>query len=277
MFPSTQIPGYDFIHTLGAGSESLVFRARERTTGEHVAIKVSHEHENASREAAVGLAVRHPHLVHVRAAQIAEQPNFVVMELLSGVSLRCVMHQRYALPIRLALRVTRQLTEALVAMHRAGFVHGDVKPENVQWVDAKNVVLIDLGLARRCEINSEKNECIFGTADYLAPECCFGSSQASDRSDIFSLGVMLFEMLTGGLPYSSGTANEVIRSHRAQAPTDLRKYPGEWPWRLVRLLHRMLAYRPCDRPAATLLVQELMELEIVAKHESPRTAVRGHS
>jgi eukaryotic-like serine/threonine-protein kinase len=259
-----QIPGYDFVHALNSSGHSLVFRAREGKTGEHVAIKFSRRHENARREAAVGLAVRHPHLVRVRSAQVDDSPSFVVMDLLSGSSLRSVLRQRFTFEAKVALRVTRQLAEALAALHRTGFLHGDVKPENVQWVDANNVVLMDLGLARRCNIGAEgeDDDSILGTPDYLSPECCVRVSKASDRSDIFSLGVMLFEMLTGQLPYAAGAANEVIKAHRTRIPMDLREFPGEWSRRLVRLLHRMLAFRPCDRPAATILVQELLDLQI---------------
>jgi serine/threonine-protein kinase len=275
MFALTQIPGYDFIHTLGRSKHSLVIRARDQKSGEDVAIKMAARNDGLKREAAAGLAVRHPHLVHIRAAQLAESPCYVVMDFLSGISLQSIFQQQFTIELNAALRVTRQIAEALAALHRAGFNHGDVKPENVQWVDSGNVVLIDLGLARRGQIIAEDNDDILGTPDYLAPECCTGNSKATDRSDIFSLGVMLFEMLTGELPYTPGKVHEVLKAHREQIPVDLRDYPGDWPRQLVRLLHRMLAFRPCDRPAASVLVQELIELEIATNCDCPRTAVRG--
>ena len=137
-----------------------------------------------------------------------------------------------------------------------------MKPENVQWVDTGSVVLIDLGMARRCGIDAESDDSILGTPDYLAPECCSGNSKTSDRSDIFSLGMILFELLTGELPYARGKVHEVLKAHCEQIPADLRDHPGDWPWQIVRLLHRMLAFRPCDRPTATALAQELMGMEI---------------
>src|SRR5262245_27093589 len=225
MFAWPQIPGYDLIHPLGGSGQNSVVRARERQSGNDVAIKISQQRQILAREAAAGLAVRHPHLVHLRAAHLAEQPYFVVLDLLAGSSLRSILHQHYALELAVALRVARQVAEALAALHRGGFIHGDVKPDNVQWVNAENVVLIDLGFSQRGKLGFEADETnsILGTPNYLAPECCSPNGDKSERSDIFSFGVMLFEMLTGELPYEPGTVVEVLNTHQKKVPIDLRE------------------------------------------------------
>jgi serine/threonine protein kinase len=264
------IPGYDLIHQLG-GRRSLVYRAREWGSGDDVALKfASHQIPEVvsrlllAREARAGLAVRHVYLVHIRAAQLSQEPRFVVMDLLPGEPLRAILDWERRLEIPAALRVARQIAEALAALHRAGFVHGDVKPENVQCVDAENAVLLDLGFSHRPDENQlfAQQNLVLGTANYLAPERCGADPGADERSDIFSLGIMLFEMLTGTLPYSTGTIPETLRTHRHGIAADLRDFPGDWPWALIRLLQRMLAFRPGDRPPATILSQELLGLEI---------------
>jgi serine/threonine protein kinase len=262
-----QIPGYDLLHPLSEGGRNVVFRARELQSGVDVAIKLPGQQHMLGRmllerEAQAGLQVRHPHLVSIRSAHLAEAPYFLVMDLLPGISLRSILQDQFALDVGTALRVARQVAEALAALHRVGFIHGDVKPENVQWVDAENVVLIDLAFARRSALQQREDHALLGTPNYLAPECCSPHGQPTDRSDIFSLGVMLFEILTGELPYPEGTVDDVLELHRQQIPADLRDFPGNWPWPLVRLLHRMLAFRPCDRPAAPTLAPELIRLEV---------------
>jgi serine/threonine-protein kinase len=261
--------GYDLIHHVG-GPESLVFRAREWDTAEDVAVKFARQDVTDSagrlllaREAQAGFAVRHPHLVHIRHAQLSQQPYFLALDLLPGLSLATILQRENALEMGAAVQVARQIAEALAALHRAGFVHRDVKPENVQWVNSETAVLLDLGFAHRRgnELLGQQGA-ILGTPNYLAPERCDPSFPAEDKCDIFGLGVMLFEMLTGELPYPSGNVDRTLEIHRQSVAADLRDFPGAWPWDLVRLLHRMLAFRPADRPPASILAQELMELEV---------------
>jgi len=261
--------GYDLIHHVG-GSNSLVFRAREWDAGEDVAVKFARRDVSDSagrlllaREAQAGFAVRHPHLVNIRHAQLSQQPYFLAMDLLPGLPLATILQRENALDMGAAVQVARQIAEALAALHRAGFVHRDVKPENVQWVDSETVVLLDLGFAhRRGNESFAEQGAILGTPNYLAPERCYPDFPADDKSDIFSLGVMLFEMLTGELPYPYGNIDQTLEIHRKSVSADLREFGGDWPWDLVRLLHRMLAFRPADRPSASRLVHELMGLEI---------------
>src|SRR5262249_30907067 len=155
------------------------------------------------REARAGLAVHHPHLVRIRHAHVMRSPYFLVMDWLPGVSLAQRLRRDYRVELPTALWITRQTAEALYTLHRAGFVHGDVKPDNVRLVDDGTAVLIDLGFAHRPGENAAlfREGYVLGTVDYLAPELCGSEPDADQASDLFSLGVTLFEMLTGGLPY----------------------------------------------------------------------------
>jgi serine/threonine protein kinase len=162
------------------------------------------------------------------------------------------------------LWICRQVVEALAALHRAGFLHGDVKPDNIRLTDPGTAVLIDLGFAHRPGENARLRESgyVLGTASYLAPELCAGDDNGDFRSDLFSLGVTLFEMIAGRLPYASGSVEQTLIRHLNERPLDLRDYAARVSPALVSIVERMLGRRPSDRPRAVLLVQELIALEI---------------
>src|SRR5262245_42343000 len=174
------LPGYHLTHSLGGGPLTCVWAAREATTDDAVAVKFGRPDCDdpelsalvLEREARAGQAVRHPHLVRVRTA--SRQPPLVVTDLLAGESLRDNTRRDHKMDAGEALWVARQTAEALSALHRAGFVHGDVKPENIRLTAPATAVLIDLGFAHRPGENADllNRGLILGTANYLAPEVC---------------------------------------------------------------------------------------------------------
>ena len=199
---------------------------------------------------------------------VTRPPYFLVLEQLGGETLRRRLRRDYRLDLANALWITRQTTEALAALHRAGFVHGDVKPDNIRLVDDGTAILIDLGFTYRPGENAEllKQGYVLGTLNYLAPELCTKEPSADQSSDMFSLGVTLFEMLTGQWPYPPGNLEETFRRHSSDEPADIRDHAGPLPPALVRLVERLLARRPEDRPKASAVVQQLVALEIAAMH-----------
>ena len=267
-----KIPGYELLDCLGGGPLTQVFSARDCATDGACAVKVLRPQwqdqptaiELLQREARAGLTVKHPHLVDLFGAHVLRPPHFLVMELLSGESLRCRLRRDYRLDIATSLWIIRQTAEALAALHRAGFVHSDVKPDNIRLVDNGNVKLIDLGFAHRPGENAvlHRQGYLLGTADYLAPEICAFAADADERSDLFSLGVTLFETLAGRLPYSPGSTWLTLRRHRCDPPADVRKYTELLPLGLLSLLERLLAHEPGARPRAGVVVQQLVALEI---------------
>jgi serine/threonine protein kinase len=269
-----QIPGYELIQCLGGGQLTRVYSARDCTGDMLCAVKVLREDWDdpstaiklLQREARAGLKIRHPHLVRVHDAHVTRPPYYLVMELVAGESLRARLQRDYRLDLATALWVARQTAEALTAVHRAGFLHGDVKPDNVRLVDDGTAVLIDLGFAHRPGENAAflREGYVMGTVDYLAPELCAFRPEADQASDWFSFGVMLFEMLTGRLPFPSGTIEERMRYRCAEPPDHLGDYPGPWPVPLVSLVERLLQRQPADRPRAAAVVQQLVALEIAA-------------
>jgi serine/threonine protein kinase len=269
-----KIPGYELLQPLGRGALTNVFSARDCATDAMCAVKVLREDwkdqptaiKLFQREARAGLAVRHPHLVRLLYAHVTRPPYFLVMELLPGEALRRRLRRDYRLDVATALWIARQTAEALAALHRAGFVHGDVKPDNIRLVDDGTAKLIDLGFAHRPGENAALLEqgYVLGTVDYLAPELCAFDPTADESSDLFSLGVTLFEMLAGRLPYPPGTTRQTLRRHRCDPPADIRRHANLLPPVLVTLLERLMAHRPADRPKAGVVVQQLVTLEIAA-------------
>jgi serine/threonine protein kinase len=274
MQPPPRIPGYQLLARLGGGPMTAVYEAREAASGAACAVKVVRDDWDdqataaklLQREARAGLSVRHPHLVRVARAHVLQPPFFLVMDLLPGESLRRRLRRDYRLPLADALWVARQTAEALAALHQAGFLHGDVKPDNLRLSDAGSAVLIDLGFAHRPGENAAylREGYVLGTANYLAPELCDALPAEEFASDLFSLGVTLFEVLTGRLPYPPGSLRQTFRRHRCDPPADIRKGAGTLPSALVALVERLLAHRPKERPSAAAVVQQLVKLEIAA-------------
>jgi serine/threonine protein kinase len=272
MRPTPSVPGYELLEYLGGGPMTAVYAARDAADDAPCAVKVVRDEwdDQATavkllhREARAGLSVRHPHLVRVTHAHVTRSPYFLVMELLPGESLRQRLRRDFQLDPAEAVWIVRQTAEALAALHRAGFLHGDVKPENLRLTSDGPAVLIDLGFAHRPGENAAflREGYVLGTANYLAPELCDPEPDEDLSSDLFSLGVMLFEMLTGRLPYPPGSLPQTFRRHRCDPPADVRRYAGPLPPALASLVERLLAHRPADRPRAAAVVRQLIQLEI---------------
>jgi serine/threonine protein kinase len=255
MPPLPHVPGYDVLRPLGGGPLTEVFAARSHADDRPCALKLPREiwpgHTTAvrllRRELRALRAVRHPQVVNLLDAHLTEPPYFVALEYLDGEPLRDRLQRDYSLDLRTAIWIARQIAEALSAVHRSGFIHGDVKPENVQLVDAGGAVLTDLGFTHRPGEN-----CVFaddgyvlGTANYLAPELAGDEPRDGFAADWYSFGVMLYEMMVGELP--NGPITFVAR---------------KWPPRLAALLNGLLAEWPQSRPVDSLIVHELIALEI---------------
>jgi serine/threonine protein kinase len=272
MQPLPTIPGYELLKMLGGGPLTCVYAARARADDSPCAVKMPRPSwadqttaiKLLQREARAGLAVKHPHLVPLRYAHVTRPPYFLVMDLLPGESLRRRLRRDYRLDVATTLWIARQTAEALAALHRAGFLHGDVKPDNIRLVDDGTAKLIDLGFAHRPGENAAflREGYVLGTANYLAPELCAFKPEADLASDVFSLGVTLYEMLTGTLPYPAGSLGQTFRRHSCDPPADIRRHAGPLPTALVSLVDRLLAHKPADRPSATATVQQLIALEI---------------
>lgn len=216
------------------------------------------------REARVGREVAHPHLAAILAEGVERPPYFVVMPWLSGETLAKRLEAEEPIDLPVALWIARQVAEALDALHRAGWSHGDVKPSNIFVSPEGHVTLLDLGFARRRdETGSALDRCVTGTGNYLAPEMITSTLRPDIRSDVYSLGVVLFEILSGRLPFEGKSLAEVATQHKQTRAPDLRRLVPQLPGDVTRLVAEMLAKQPLRRPQTpTELIQRLVPLEI---------------
>ena len=221
--------------------------------------------EMQRREAWVGMKVSHPNLLPALSASVQEPPFFVVTPRLEGVPLSQLIAERGPLAIPLALWIARQTAEALDALYAAAKVlHTDVNPSNIIVSPQGHATLIDFGLVQTpFEASHWRNRPLAGTLAYMAPEMITSALAADARSDLYSLGVTLYEMLAGRRPWESDDPAELAVLHRVAKPADVRSQRPEVPTPVADLVQSMLAKDPLRRPgSADELSARLVRLEI---------------
>ena len=168
------------------------------------------------------------------------------------------------LSTRQALWIARQVAEALSALHAKGWLHSDVKPSNIMASSSGHATLIDLGFAiRKHQAVLTRERVLRTTLNYVAPEVMTSAYNADQRSDIYSLGIALFEMLTGRLPFQGNSPAELIDAHRTQPLPDPRAFNKELSSEIVSLLVQMTAKQPVRRPHnVSSLINAIMPLEL---------------
>jgi len=265
------------VRTLGEGNFTRVYLARPadgpQSQPAAYVVKVLRKEwwrdpqaiEMQRREAWVGSKASHPNLLPVLSASVQEPPFYVVTPRLEGAPLAQVIADQEQLAIPLALWIGRQVAEALIALFEAtGMIHTDVKPANILISRAGHATLIDFGFVQTpAEASQWATRPLAGTLAYIAPEMVTSALAAGPRSDIYSLGVTLYEMLTGRRPWDSDDPGELATLHREAKPTDIRTLRPDVPPAVAELVHSMLAKDSLRRPgSASELATRLMRLEI---------------
>lgn len=221
--------------------------------------------EMQRREAWVGGKVSHPNLLPVLSASVQEPPFYLVTPKLEGEPLSKLIADRDRLPVPLALWIARQAADGLEALYDgAGVIHTDVKPANILVSPTGHATLIDFGFVQTpAEASHWATRPLAGTLAYIAPEMVTSKLAAGPRSDIYSLGVTLYEMLTGRRPWETNDPGELATLHREAKPTDVRTLRPDTPQPVAELVHSMLAKDPLRRPgSASELSTRLVRLEI---------------
>jgi len=218
-------------------------------------------HHLIAREALASRDVASPHLISVLAAQTKTEPRYLVAPRLFGGTLGRMLKDAKTLAPPIALWIVRQTADALNAMHKKGWLHGDIKPDNIFVARDGHVTLIDLGFARRFDEGLDETE-LAGSMAYLAPEMFTLAAQPSAACDIYSLGITLFECVTGQVPFTVKGDEELALAHLREIPPNPRTLQPNLSPRLCRLLREMLAKEPLRRPSSDELISRLLDLEI---------------
>jgi serine/threonine-protein kinase len=245
---------YRIQRKLGAGGMADVYLAEDQELGRRVAIKILNgRHANDDqfierfrREAKNAAALNHPNIVSIYDRGEAEDTYYIAMEFLDGRTLKELIVSRGAAPINVAIEYARQILSALRFAHRHGIVHRDIKPHNV-LVDAEGRVKVtDFGIARAGASQMTETGSIVGTAQYLSPEQAKGG-EIDQRSDLYSLGVVLYELLTGKTPFDGETPVEIAMKHLSTTPKPPSTLRPDVPPELDMVVMRALAKNPDER------------------------------
>ncbi|HET6578579.1 MAG TPA: serine/threonine-protein kinase [Gemmatimonadales bacterium] len=251
---------YRIERELGRGGTATVYLASDLRHGRSVAVKVLYPELAASlgperflREIEIAAGLAHPHILPLHDSGEADGFLYYVMPYIGGESLRHRLRREIQIPIEEALRIAREVAEALAYAHQRGIVHRDIKPENI-LLEGEHAVVADFGVARAIETAAgqalTESGLAVGTAGYMSPEQAGGVARVDGRSDIYSLGCVLFEMLAGEPPFGGGTPQAVIAKHMQATVPDLRVVRPAVTARLRSVVQTALAKVPADRFAS---------------------------
>jgi serine/threonine protein kinase len=221
-----------------------------------------------AREALVARSVSHPHVIAILEAHVRSDPRYLVMPWLSGATLEARLAAGPPIDLPAALWLVRQAAEGLEALDAAGWMHGDLKPANLFVSSEGHVTLLDLGFARRRDEVAAAVSPILGSGQYLAPEHVAATLCPDIRSDVYSLGVILYELLGGRAPLVGKSLAALAVEHKQTAPRSLRRLAPHIPPEAVELVQRMLAKDPLRRPQTPRdVVDALVKIEIATFSE----------
>jgi tRNA A-37 threonylcarbamoyl transferase component Bud32 len=248
---------YQLSERLGQGGMAQVYKAYQPTIERFVAVKVMHSHlaesadfiERFKREARGLGQLRHPHIVNIIDFDVEDEYYYMVMDYISGPTLSQVLERQGAFSLERSLRVAGQLCDALAYAHERGTIHRDLKPANVMFLDdsLRHPVLTDFGIARLLDETSlTASGALAGTPAYISPEAVKGV-RVDGRADLYSLGIILYEMITGEPPYSGDTSWSVMMQHVNEPPPRLDVVQPDAPLFVTNLIERAMAKEVTDR------------------------------
>lgn len=286
-----KLADYDIESVIGQGGFGVVLRAFDRELNRPVAIKVLAPHlatvgaarRRFIREAQAAAAVVHPNVVPIHAVQAEAEYPFLVMTYVPGGSLQQCVRRQGPLEPKSIVRIAQQVAAGLAAAHRHGLVHRDIKPGNILLENGLNRALItDFGLARAADDAASQTGWLAGTPHYMSPEQA-ASESLDGRSDLFSLGSVMYFMATGREPFGGDKPLAILNQITHKRPPAIRSINADIPNTLVRIIERLLEKRPADRFQSASQLSELLEQYLAylqqpdgrVKPRLPRQATRG--
>lgn len=258
------VPGYEIVALLDRGGTSLVYRGRHRALGRPVAIKLLHDVDaemraRHQREAEILSRIDHPSVIKLLDFGLIDDVPFLVFPLLMGMSLEGALRKRGCLTLGEVLRIGGCVLDGLEAAHRHGVLHRDLKPGNIWVEDEGQVLVIDFGFARvHSAANLTKTGIFVGTPEYASPEQVIGDP-LDHRSDLYSLGVVLYQMVTGQSPFAGATVAEILRRQVNDRIARVEAASGDLPPALEQLILRLLEKDPANRPESVEKVRQMLE------------------
>jgi serine/threonine-protein kinase len=258
---------YELEELVGAGGMSSVFRAHDRLLDRKVALKILHQQysgddeyvERFRREARAVAALSHPNIVTVIDRGEHEDRQFIVFEYVEGENLKRLIERRGPAPVATALELGMQIARGLSFAHQQGLVHRDVKPQNVLLNGDGRAKVTDFGIARSLDVQHGMTQTgtVLGTSDYIAPEQAQGQ-RVDEHTDVYSLGVVLYELLTTEVPFPGENFVAVAMRHINEPPPPIRDKRPDVPPRVEAAIQKAMAKRPEDRfPTMADFCQEL--------------------
>ena len=266
-----QLSGYTLLEEIGRGGMGVVYKARQESTGEIVALKVIRKERLGGgdlagrfrREALAAARVQHPNVVRLQEVGIDGDPLFLAMEYVPGLTLQQLVEQHGPLSLGMACDFIRQTAQGLQHAHEQGLVHRDIKPSNLMVVAPNGVPLpprpvikvLDLGVARLTPLSSQdlalttltRDGSVIGTPDYIAPEQLEDARTVDGRADLYALGCTFYFLLTGDVPFPGGSLIQKLDRQRWQMPVPVNQVRPEIPSTLAAVVRRLMAKHPDDR------------------------------
>jgi eukaryotic-like serine/threonine-protein kinase len=279
LHPGDQLDHYRIESLVARSGMASIFRATDMRNGRQVAIKIPHPEmeadpvlfERFEREAEIGEKLDHPGVMKVF-PDADRSRVYMVMEWVDGRLLRVVLHEQKKFPVERAIKIAIAVCDALDYIHRNGVVHRDLKPENIMIDADDNIKLIDFGIAARQgarRLTFAKLSQVMGTPDYISPEQVKGK-RGDGRSDIYALGAMLYEMLTGQPPFSGPNPFAIMNDRLLNNPIPPRELNPEIPPPLQEVIYRALEREPQNRYAtANEFAWDLEHLDEVGVADRP--------
>ena len=247
---------YQLEQTLGTGGMAIVYKAKDLMLERYVAVKALREdfsqdvafRERFRQEAKAAANLSHPNIVTVHDFGLDQKHLFIVMEYMPGTDLKTLIKQKERFSVNETLELMVQACGGVGYAHRAGLVHCDIKPHNMLVTPESRLKVTDFGIARALSTISpdERSEVVWGSPHYFSPEQASGLPP-SPASDVYSLGVILYEMLAGRLPFIASDSSELARMHREDQPVAPRYYNTSIPARLEEIILKVLSKEPSAR------------------------------